>query len=421
MPPKGCRRLAKRPLGHDDSVEMARMRVLIAHNWYGSSAPSGENQVVLAESELLRAHGHEVMMFERHSDDIRGRGLTGAISGGLAVPWNPFSARRMREVVASWKPDVLHAHNTFPLISPAIFPAAGRGPARVLTLHNYRLLCAAGIPSRDDRPCALCIEGHTVLPALRYGCYRDSTLATLPIAAGIALHRARGTWHQDVEAFIALTDFQRDLLAKGGLPADRIEVKPNFYPDITPTVPWDERQPKCVFVGRLSSEKGILKLVRVWRRWAKNAPMLVVIGDGPLRGQLETEAAGANVRFLGQQPLADTARHIAHARLLILPSECYEGFPMVIREAFAFATPVAVSDLGALPSIVDRGRLGILLDPYDERAVLEGLREAWSNHELLRQVGERGHGEFLSRYTAQANIELLLQIYARALARRRSR
>ena len=231
----------------------------------------------------------------------------------------------------------------------------------------------------------------------------------------------RGTWQQDVEAFIALTDFQRDLLAKGGLPADRIEVKPNFYPDITATVPWDDRQGQCVFVGRLSSEKGILKLVRVWKAWGRDAPQLVLIGDGPLRGQLETEVAGANVKFLGQQPSADTERHIAHARLLILPSECYEGFPMVIREAFAFGTPVAVSDLGALPSIVDQGRLGILLDPFDDRAVLKRLREAWNDRDALRQVGERGHGEFLSRYTAQANIELLMQIYSRALARRRLR
>ncbi|MCP3732899.1 glycosyltransferase family 4 protein [Sphingomonas sp. MG17] len=395
------------------------MRIVIAHNYYGSSSPSGENEVVTAEAELLRSHGHEVMMFERHSDSIRDRGITGATTGALSVPWNPFSARKMREVVASWKPDILHAHNTFPLISPAIFPAAAGGPARVLTLHNYRLLCAAGIPMRDNRPCTLCIEKRSVAPALHYGCYRDSRIATVPLAAGIALHRARGTWHKDVEALIALTDFQRDLLSRGGLPAAMIEVKPNFYPGRPHVRRWDERPPHCVFVGRLSPEKGVLKLIRAWRKWGGDAPSLLVIGDGPLRSELEREAAGARVSFLGQLPRIQTERHIAEARLLILPSECFEGFPMVVREAFAFGTPVAVSDLGALPSIVGGGRLGFLLDPFDDTAVTDRLRRIWADSSRLRQIGEAGNREFLLRYTADANIKILHRIYDRALERRK--
>ena len=393
------------------------MRILIAHNYYGSSAPSGENQVVAAEAALLRANGHEVRMFERHSDSIRERGLRGAVAGALSVPWNPFSAREMRAVLASWRPDILHAHNTFPLISPAIFPAAAGGPARVLTLHNYRLLCAAGIPMRDDRPCTLCIERRSVGPALHHGCYRDSRVATLPLAAGIALHRARGTWHRDVEALVALTGFQRDLLAQGGLPVERIEVKPNFYPGRPDVVPWDERKADCIFVGRLSPEKGILKLIRAWRRWGAEAPPLLVIGDGPLRADLEREAAGGRVTFLGQLPSTHTERHIANARLLILPSECFEGFPMVVREAFAFGTAVAASDLGPLPSILEGG-LGFLLDPFDAAVVADRLRTIWADQSRLQQVGDAGHREFLRRYTAEANIEILQAIYARALERR---
>jgi glycosyltransferase involved in cell wall biosynthesis len=395
------------------------MRILIAHNYYSSSLPSGENEVVAAEAELLRAHGHEVIVFERHTDSILKRGLTGAMVGALSVPWNPFSARELRKVVATWKPDILHAHNTFPLISPAIFSAAVGGPARVLTLHNYRLLCAAGVPMRDDRPCTLCIEKRTVAPALRYGCYRGSKIATLPLAAGISLHRARGTWDNDIEALIALTDFQRDLLSKGGLPAAKIEVKPNFYPDRPDIVPWEKRRSHCVFVGRLSPEKGILKLVRVWRKWGDKAPPLLIIGDGPLRDKLEREAAGARVQFFGQLPRAETERYIADARLLLLPSECFEGFPMVIREAFAFGTPVAVSELGPLISIVDGGRLGLLLDPFDETALVKQLREIWDDQATLRRYGESCHREFLLRYTAEANIEILHNIYARALERRK--
>ncbi|MXO95856.1 glycosyltransferase [Erythrobacter aquimaris] len=395
------------------------MRILVVHNYYGSASPSGENQVVETEVQLLRDYGHEVAVFDRHSDSIRSRGLIGSMAGALSVPWNPFSAREMRDFVASWKPDILHAHNTFPLISPSIFPAAAGGPARVMTLHNYRLLCAAGIPMRDNHPCTLCIKRRTVAPAMRYGCYRESKIATLPLAAGIALHRLRNTWQNDIEAFVALTEFQRDLLSLGGIPATKIEVKPNFYPGNPEVQPWKIRGPHCVFVGRLSEYKGIVKLIRAWRRWGKDAPFLHVIGDGPLREKLLQEAREANVIFDGQLTPSETERKIANARLLILPSECFEGFPMVIREAFAFGTPVAVSDLGPLPSIVDGGRAGFLLDPFDEAAVTRGLRKIWSDQAKLRHVGEMGHLEFRRRYTAEANLDILHGIYSRALERRK--
>lgn len=396
------------------------MRILMVHNFYGSAAPSGENEVVHAETELMRANGHEVQLFTRHSDDIRNRGRMGALSGALAVPWNPFEAYRISAVLDTWKPDVLHAHNTFPLISPSIFRAARGACARVLTLHNYRLLCAAAIPMRDDRPCIDCIERRSAAPAVLHGCYRSSRVATLPIAAGIALHRARKTWHTDVEAFIALTDFQRDLMSRGGLPSERIEVKPNFYPSRPKPLDWDTRLPRCVFVGRLSAEKGVLKLVRAWRKWGEHAPLLTIIGDGPLRLQLEGEADGARVRFLGQLPADETQLHIAQARLLITPSECFEGFPMVLREAFAFGTAVAVSNLGPLPSLVDNGKGGLLLSPFNGDAMLQTLQQAWAEPSRIRAFGEIGHRNFLKHYTAEANIETLLQIYDRALHRRRS-
>jgi hypothetical protein len=158
------------------------VKVLLVHNFYGSSAPSGENQVFEAEKLLLQEMGHEVTDFSRHSDEIRSQGTWGVVRGALATPWNPWMTRAVKEAVSNFQPDVVHVHNTFPLISPGIFHAIGPRAARVLTLHNYRLFCPAAIPMRGGRVCTDCLDMRSAWPALRYGCYRDSRVATLPLA-----------------------------------------------------------------------------------------------------------------------------------------------------------------------------------------------------------------------------------------------
>jgi hypothetical protein len=186
------------------------VKVLLVHNFYGSAAPSGENQVFEAERTLLRARGHEVAEFTRHSDEIRGQGALGAVRGGLATPWNPWMTWAIRREVNRLQPDVVHVHNTFPLISPGIFHAIGDRAARVLTLHNYRLFCPAGIPMRAGKVCTDCLDARGSLPAMRHGCYRGSRVATAPLAFSVWLRRAMGTWRDQVDAFVALSDFQRN-------------------------------------------------------------------------------------------------------------------------------------------------------------------------------------------------------------------
>jgi glycosyltransferase involved in cell wall biosynthesis len=252
---------------------MRPIKILLLHNFYRSASPSGENQVFEMERALLERRGHQVEVLTRHSDEIAGQGMRGAIKGAASTPWNPFSARELRKRIASFGPDVVHVHNTFSLLSPAVFPAA-RGTARVLTLHNYRLFCAAAIPMRDGRVCTDCLDQRSVLPALRFGCYRGSRVATVPMAASIALHRCRGTWNKDVEAFIALSEFQRHRFVDAGLPTERVHVKPNFYPGNPVMVPWRERADRVVFVGRLSAEKGVRTLLRAWAQWGERAPPL---------------------------------------------------------------------------------------------------------------------------------------------------
>jgi glycosyltransferase involved in cell wall biosynthesis len=391
------------------------MKILLVHNHYGSASPSGENSVFEMERAMLERHGHEVQAFERHSDEIRTQGVRGLLAGALATPWNPFAVRAMRKALAQFRPDVIHAHNTFPLISPAIFPAA-RGVGRVLTLHNYRLFCPAAIPMRDGRVCTDCLDNHSVMPALRYGCYRGSRVATLPMAANVALQRKRGTWRRDVEAFIALTEFQKDRMVQAGLPVDKVFVKPNFYAGDPAIVPIDERPNRVVFVGRLSAEKGVGDLLTAWLKWGPRAPELMIIGDGPLREALVARAANAvNIRFCGQLSGDQAKREIGVARLIILPSRWFEGFPMVLREAFALGTPSLVSNLGPLPSLVAQGQ-GAVFQGGDAEDLGQKAKALWADNAKLNSMSKSASAAFKKSYTEEVNSLKLMDIYNSAIA-----
>jgi len=395
------------------------MKILLVHNFYGSAAPSGENQVFQAEKEMLLSRGHVLETFIRHSDELRGRGVAGLVLGALSTLWNPRTAREIRRVVDRFGPDIVHAHNTFPLISPSIFRAIGSRAARVLTLHNYRLFCPAAIPMRAGKVCTECLDRHTVRPAVSHGCYRNSRLATLPLAACVALHRLLGTWHRQVDAFIALTEFQRERMVAAGLPARRVHVKPNFYPGSPGVIPWGDRRPCVVFVGRLTAEKGVRTLVQAWLQWGAEAPELRLVGDGGLRSALERIAASqplVPVRFLGQLAAEAAQAEIARARMLILPSECFEGFPMVVREAFAFGTPAALSNIGPLPTIVRHGVNGIVFEPADPDSLLRQVRRFWAGPGLLESLGKGARNEFETKYTSEKNYDELMAIYRQAIS-----
>lgn len=377
----------------------------------------------LDEAALLRRRGHEVIEFRRRSDEISEGGPIGTLKGALSTPWNPFAAERMRKVLLAEQPDVMHVHNFFPLLSPAIFYAAnGLETSTVMTLHNYRLFCAAGIPMREGQPCTQCLTRKSVVPALRYGCYRGSRVATVPMVLMIELHRAMKTWADQVDAFVALSDFQRRLMAQAGLPEEAIHVKPQFYPDPPEAQPWRSRENRIIFIGRLSEEKGVRILIEAWRAWGASAPHLEIVGDGPLKSVLTKASADAGLSskicFAGQLPFDEAQRHLFGARVLLLPSLCFEGFPMVIREAFALAVPVIASRLGPLPGIVPEGVAGALFRPGDPGDLLGVLRSLWDDQHRLAELARGARGLFEEKYTADSNYRTLIDVYEIAIRRR---
>lgn len=391
------------------------MRILLSHNFYRSNAPSGENQVFAAEKYLLTSHSNQIMDFTRHSDEIAKSGVLGIIQGALLTAWNPRMAKAVKQRVEEFQPDVVHVHNTFPLLSPAIFHAVGKRAARVLTLHNYRLFCPAAIPMRDGKVCTKCLDKRSPMPAMIHGCYRGSRAATLPLAFSVGLHRLLNTWTDQVDAYICLSEFQRELMIEAGLPRAKLHVKPNFYPGNPAIVAWPDRKPYVVFAGRLTAEKGVINLLRAWQAWGQSAPELRLVGDGELRSELERMATGFRVRFLGQLSSDEAQDEIANARLQILPSECFEGFPMVVREAFAFGTPAAVSDIGPLPSIVQHGKSGVVFQPANPQSLLHSVRTAWETPGLLEHLGKGARAEFENKYTEDANYATLQEIYRKAI------
>jgi glycosyltransferase involved in cell wall biosynthesis len=402
------------------------MRILLVHNFYRSSAPSGENVVFEAERDLLRGRGHDVVELTRTSDVLEGRPLLGPLRGALATPWNPFAVRVVRRAIEREKPDVMHVHNTFPLLSPAIFRAArGTATATVATLHNYRNFCAAAVLTRDGRPCTLCLDRRSSLPAVRYGCYRNSRVATLPLAVMSALHRRLGTWTRDVDRFVALSLFQKDFLVRAGLAAERIEVKPHFLAAPSPMRPWAEREGAVLYLGRLGPEKGVRSLVEAWLKWGDGAPPLELIGDGPERSALEALVAGRGgkprIAFTGPMAFADAQARLARARLLVLPSVCIEGFPMVIREAYAAGVPVAASRLGPLPELVRDGVTGVLFEAGNPEDLRTRVAPAWSDQPRLSEMAQAARREFDARYTAEIGYRRLMEIYEEAIGARRER
>ncbi|MBL8327720.1 MAG: glycosyltransferase family 4 protein [Rubrivivax sp.] len=390
------------------------MKILLAHSRHGSTAPSGENVVFDDEVKLLRQRGHEIKVFERDVDILHANGRWGLLEGALRLPWNPRVARELRQCVEAWAPDVVHVHNTFPMLSGAIFPALQGLAARVWTLHNFRVFCSGGIPLRNGEVCVQCMTKKSVMPALQHACYRGSRLATIPVAAGVAFNRMRGTWQHDVDGFIALSDFARSVFIEAGLPADRIHVKPNFFAGNPRVVPWSERTNDIVFVGRVGAEKGVRTLIQAWREWGEAAPMLEIVGDGQLRAELEAQAL-PNVRFTGLVDAAVAQDAIARARLLVLPSECWEGFPMVVLEAFALGTPCAASSLGPLPSILGGHHPpGVLFPPRDPAAMVKTIKAAWENRDQLAQMSRQARLRFEDFYSEDAHYNRLMAIYRAA-------
>ena len=334
-----------------------------------------------------------------------------------ATIWNSAVYREIRALIQSERPHVAHFHNTFPLLSPAGYYAArAEGVPVIQTLHNYRLLCPNALFFRDGGVCEDCLGKVIPWPGVAHACYRTSRSSSAAVAAMLTTHRAMGTWNGAVDAYIALTGFARQKFVQGGLPADKTRVKPNFvYPD---PGSGQGRGEYVLFVGRLSQEKGVETMLTAWQRLGTNVPLRIV-GDGQLAPRVrEVARRHDGVEWLGQQSKERVLALMNDARALIFPSVWYEGFPMVIAEAYAVGLPVIASDLGSMSSLIAHGRTGLLFRSGDSDHLAAQVEWASMHPAELETMREEARKEFEVYYTAERNYEFLMRIYREVIERR---
>lgn len=394
------------------------MRILIVHNWYRSESPSGENRVVEEESRLLRAGGHQVHLHGPSSDDIATLGLRARAGLPLRVVWSGASKRGLTRTIDRFGPDVVHLHNTFPLLSPAVLAAtrAARVPV-VATLHNYRLVCAGSTLFRGGAVCHDCL-GASALPGVRHGCYRGSSLMTVPSALAIELHTRR--WQSSVDSFIALSGFQADIFTAAGFPADRMVVKPNFVPD-RPHRPHGKGRRHFLCLGRLTAEKGIRVLRAAWSEHAPTGGFrhpLVVAGAGPLDAEVRAwAAADPSVEFLGQQSGAACSQLLDDAVALVVPSVWEETFGLVVIEAKVAGVPAVASDHASFPELIDQGADGLLVPANDAAALAGAIASLDSDPARATALGAAARRSYEAHYTPERNLRLLEALYERVRRR----
>ncbi|MEJ7810667.1 MAG: glycosyltransferase [Gemmatimonadaceae bacterium] len=391
------------------------MKVAVVHAEY--QQPGGEDVAAAAEAALLEAHGHPVVHYHAHNRDLA---RVGRVRAARTAIWNRAAYGELRALFRAERPHVAHFHNTWPLISPAAYYAARDENIPVVqTLHNYRLICPNALLFRDGHPCEDCVGRRVAWPGVLHACYRGSRPASAVAAGMLALHRARGTWRQRVHVYVALTEFARREFIAGGLPAERIAVKPNVLGSGPGT--GAHGGGFALFVGRLSPEKGLGTLLDAWRTLGatRSATLrLRIVGAGPLDTLRASSPPG--VEWLGHLPHEQVLALMRDAALLVLPSECYEGLPMTLLEAFATGLPVVASAHGAMAEAIDDGVTGLLFTPGDGNALAAMLDRALSSPALLADMGRAARREFEGHYSAEQNYPRLLAIYEAAAERMRA-
>jgi len=383
-------------------------RILFVHNVYQHAG--GEDSVLDAEISLFRKNGHQVELFHVKNDSILG--LFDKVKVVINLNYKKASKIKLKNKLIEFNPHVVHVHNFFPLLTPSIYDACLEvGVPVVQTLHNYRTMCPGALLMRDGKICELCLKGNAYQSVL-HGCYRNSIVGTFAVARMVESHRRRGTWKTKVNRFIALTEFARNKFIDAGFPEEKIKVKPNFSGDSCANTNYiNLKRNGALFVGRLSQEKGLGTLIEAWSDL--DIP-LKVAGTGPLENELNNSKSNA-VIALGMLEQDFVQKEMRKSAFLVMPSEWYEGFPMVLVEAFSQGLPVVASRLGGMAEIVEDGVTGLHFEAGNAKDLAEKVQWMHDHPEECKEMGLNARKVFEEKYTAEKNYELLMNIYQEAI------
>lgn len=398
----------------DFTDNSSKVRILSIHNTY--QIRGGEDESRESEERLLREMGHHVDVYQESNDRVSS---IERWRMAIRTIWSRQAYRTVAKQLRANTYDLMHVQNFFPLISPSVYYAAKScGVPVVQTLRNYRLLCPNALFFRDGQVCEDCLGKAIPFPGVVHACYRDNRTASGVTTAMISLHRAARTWTNMVDIYIALTQFARNKFIQGGIPADKIVVKPNFvHPD--PGC-GEGRGDYALYVGRLSVEKGLDVLLQAWELLGGKMP-LKIVGEGPLANQvIEAAQRFPAIEWLGRRPVQEVYALMGEAKVLIFPSKWYETFGRVAVEAFAKGTPTIAANIGAITELVDHERTGLHFRPGDPTDLADKVERILAEPELLAQMRREARSEFEARYTAKQNYQRLMEIYDLVLNKSRS-
>jgi glycosyltransferase involved in cell wall biosynthesis len=385
------------------------VRILIVHNEY--RLRGGEESVVRSEAELLTAQGHSVKLLLRGSSEIDDFSISEKVKLLADLAWSSRSFNTIQSAVRDFKADIVHAHNIHPLWSPSIFAAAhAAGAATVLTLHNFRLVCMnGGLLIRNGRSCGECLESGPWRGIL-HRCGQGSLVGSLAMARMMRVNRRRGTWSNDVDAFIALTTDSKETFIRGGVPPDHIYVKPNFVMDPLQDRTIENSRHGALFIGHLLAFKGVEMLIEAWQ--GIDYP-LCIVGEGPLIDSLRARAP-RSVTFAGSMSYPAVLELLTRSSFVVFPSLAREGFPRVIIEAFATGRAVVASRHGAMKEIVRHNETGLLYEPGSIEDLRRQTELLVSKPELALRLGRSGRREYLTKFTSDLNYQHLMNVYEHA-------
>jgi glycosyltransferase involved in cell wall biosynthesis len=383
--------------------------VLVVHESYAQAG--GEDTAFHADIECLRQHGHQVETWQVHNAEIGTWSRARQATLFFRTTWSQASYRHIRRLIRDVRPDVVHFHNTLPLISPsALHAARSEGVPVVMTLHNYRLLCPTGLFYRQAKVCEDCVRSlaHGVL----HGCYRDSRVQTAAVALMLRVHRTLGTWRRCVDAYIVMTDFMKSKMMLAGLPEKRIHIRPHFVTR-TRIAPASSPGDYAVFLGRLSDEKGIQTVIEASR--FLTVPVKI-IGTGPLEPAVRQAAAAYPdiLHPVGHVPHAEAMEILSRAGALLLPSRSYEAFPLAVCEAMGMGIPVIATDLGGRSEAVEDSVNGFLYAPGDARALADRANRLAGDPQLRARMGAAARKTYEARLAPEISYRRLMEIYEAA-------
>lgn len=392
------------------------MRILVAHNRY--QQPGGEDAVAKTEFNLLKNFGEEVRLYERSNDEMNRYSSLEKIGLLWNMGWSKDSYEDFRKVLREFSPDVVHFHNIFFMFTPSVYQACrDENIAVVQSLHNFRLLCSNALFFREGKVCEECFEHKNLWRGVWYGCYRDSRPMTALLVHMLESHWQRRTWLKGIDFYITATEFSRKKYIAAGLPAERMIVKPNVH--LNGNFKEYKDQGYALYAGRLTLEKGVHVLLKAWKK--KTYLPLKIVGDGPLATELKRTAQDIkDVEFLGFLSKDRYEECLQRAKFLIVPSLCYENFPKIVAEAYAYGIPVVASSLGGFPEIVRDQETGLLFRAGDADDLLERI-EWFMSHEDQRSLMQQNIREiYATTYSARKNYEMLMDIYKQAIAKKKS-